>query len=227
MLKDFINFIGVLFLLLLSTGWFLIPEYFNYVIITAIVLDLLGLLSTNGHNKLYAIIVSLGTIYNICALHYEWLKCGYLIVGTLGLIRHIMLYCNEEDLEYSYKPRVFNKMSNEQRENILMPKDISPEETLIEKFVKFNDKVIISEYEDNNKKTHYHIDLADTEEDTKAKFIDLVNQSLEWIHTRQKNEKKTTILDFYVTLCQPFDIDKLNKIWEEPEEDEQEEIKRS
>ena len=223
----FLDFLGILFLILLTTGWFLIPEQFKYLIITSIVFDLIGLLLNDKYTKMHAIFTSLVTIFNLCALHYEWLRWAYLIVGTLSLMGFIVLKYGEdfetlEDKDPVSKPIIdtnaINDMSKEDREKIFIPIDHLPNEKLIEKFVKFNNKIIISEYEDANKKTHYHIDIADNEEDTKIKFIDLINQSLEWIHVRQKNEKKTTMLDFYITLCQPFDFDKLNKIWEEPKE---------
>lgn len=229
------DFIGVLFLLLLTTGWFLIPDYFKYIIMISMALDLIGLLVNNKYVKIHAVFVSLITIFNLCALHYEWLRYGYLIVGTLSLMGFIVLkYGGELDLiddvdeksdskvitDIDILSNKVNGMTKEDREKVFIPRNIIPDETLIEKFVKFGNKVIISEYEDANKKIHYHVDLADNEEDTKSRFIDLMNQSLEWIHLRQKNEKKSRMLDFYITLCQPFDFEKLNKIWEEEPKEE-------
>lgn len=228
-MKQVIDFLMITFMILLTTGWFLIPEYFNYIIWTCVAIDMLGMLFFKFDN-LHKISVVVLTIFNLCALHYEWLRYGYLIIGTFALVGYILLrgYVDEIKTTDKMKPEdiipiekvkeaVKDTASNLSVRNLELCQE--PNETLIEKFVKFNNKIIISEYETSNKLIHYHIELADEEEETKKNFIQLINQSLEWIHLRQKNEKKSGPLDFVVTLCQPFNFDKLNKLWEEPKEE--------
>lgn len=228
-MKQLIDFLMITFMILLTTGWFLIPEYFNYVIWTCITIDMLGLLFAKLDNIHKASIVIL-TIFNLCALHYEWLRYGYLIIGTLSVLGFILLRGFIDEVKEADKIKSEEIVPIEKVKEVVkdtasklgvrnMELSQEPNETLIEKFVKFNNKIIISEYETPNKLVHYHIELADDEEETKKNFIELINQSLEWIHLRQKNEKKSGPLDFIVTLCQPFDFDKLNKLWEEPKEE--------
>ena len=206
-MKQLIDFLMITFMILLTTGWFLIPEYFNYVIWTCITIDMLGLLFAKLDNIHKASIVIL-TIFNLCALHYEWLRYGYLIIGTLSVLGYILLrgFIDEVKEADKMKPEdiipietvkeaVKDTASKLGVRNMELSQE--PNETLIEKFVKFNNKIIISEYETSNKLVHYHIEL----------LIILLASTL------------PLSLDFIVTLCQPFDFDKLNKLWEEPKEE--------